>query len=428
MSQHVIVRGLALAGLLAAQFAQAQAASPAPQLDPAAYIARIEKDIEALRGLAFLRSVPVAAQTPEDLGRYLDAEMAEVVPPALAENFGRLVKRLGLHRGPELGNLHDTMRTVMTSQVAAYYDPEAERIFILQGGGSEQEEGLVYSHELYHALQDQHFDLQAYMPEGDALDADQALARTAVVEGEATYLHTMWLVRSMSGMVPPRAVLGTMVQLQADLAVAQLQEMAGGAVDMDDVPPFLIETLLGNYMKGAVFVHAVHEKGWAEVEKLYREYPPASTEQILHPEKWFAREAVSSIRWTDLSKERLLRDWELIDEDALGEIQWRIIFKVQEQADGDAAAAGWDGDRYAVFRRKGGDETLMLLRTAWDSEADATEFAAAYRRLLGVKYAGANEPVRVEQQGTDVFIVEGGRPADLDALMQLARKSTRQRR
>lgn len=433
MRQEVFIRGLVMTGLVAAQAAFAQTTIPMPQPpDPAAFIANVQKDVEAIRGLPFKRSVPVARQTPEDLGRYIDSQMSDVVPEALDEHFGKLVKRLGLYRGPELGNLSDTMRGVMTSQVAAYYDPAAERIFVLGNSTSELEQGLVYAHELYHALQDQYFDLEAYVPDDQALDADQALARSAVVEGEATFLHTLWVVRNTTRITPPRALLEPVIQMQANLEIADLRAMvestgSSAASGMDDVPPFILETLLGNYMKGAAFVFAVHEKGWPEVEKLYREYPPQSTEQILHPEKWFAREGAATITWPDFGSERVLRDWELLDQDSLGEFQWRIIFEVQEQADGDEAAAGWNGDRYAVFKRKGSDETLMLLRTSWDSDQEATQFADAYRRLLAVKYAGSTESTGVEQKGSDVFIVEGGRKADLDPLLALARRSTLKR-
>lgn len=431
MRQDVLVRGLMMAGLLAAQVVSAQIVKSAPQLDPAAYIAQVQQDLAALRGLDFKHAVPVARQTPEDLGRYMDREMARDMPEALSANFGKLVKRLGLYRGPELGNLRDTMRMVMTSQVAAYYDPDTERIWVLVDAGSDEAEGLVYAHELYHAMQDQYFDLQAYLPEHNKLDADHILARTAVVEGEATYIHTMWVLRNALKSTPPRLLVAPVIQMQANLSIEQMREMAGGeggaAADMDQVPPFILETLMGNYMKGAAFVFAIQEKGWPEVEKLYREYPPQSTEQILHPEKWFAREGVSTISWPDLGKQRALGDWELIDDDVMGEIQWRIVFKAQGQADGDAAAAGWDGDRYAVFKRKGSDETLMLLRTAWDSEAEATQFVDAYRRALAVKYEGASEPVSIEQQGSDVFIVEGGRQADLEAMMKVVKQSKKQR-
>ena len=44
---------------------------------------------------------------------------------------------------------------------------------------------------------------------------------------------------------------------------------------------------------------------------------------------------------------------------------------------GKSAAAGWDGDRYAVFEGPKNRLGLVWL-TTWDSEDDAREFTAAY--------------------------------------------------
>lgn len=406
----------------------------AQQLDPKALAAKVEQDLVAIRGLPFKQSVPFEKQSPEEFGRHLDREMEQVVPKNISEHFGKIVQRLGLYRGPEIQDFRGMMRTVMTSQAAAYYDPETKRFYILSETGDELELGVLYSHELYHGIQDQYFDLTRYMPPGKGkLNGDEELARQAVVEGEATYIHTLWVMRRMTNALPPRGLLGPVISMQANLDINQLRGMLGESAEramaeIDSIPPFILEVLLGNYLKGAAFIFAVQEPGWSAVEKLYKEYPPQSTEQILHPEKWVAREAPSSISWPDFSKVPQLRDWELLDDDVLGEIQWRIVFKVQGlQAEADEAAAGWDGDRYAVFRRKGSSETLLLMRASWDSEAEATQFVNAYRRAQAAKYEGASDPVRLEQQGTDVFIVEGGRAADADALLKVVRESRKKR-
>jgi hypothetical protein len=400
--------------------------------DPKAIAAAIQKDVVAIRGLPFKQPVAMDKQTPEGLGRRMDKEMKHGVPPALANHFDKIVRRLGLYNGPAIGDFRQLMRKVVTSQVAAYYDTDTKRIYLLSEGSNDLEQGVVYSHELYHALQDQYFDLNAFTSEKLKLDSDQDMARQALVEGEATYIHTLWgMRRMMNGASPPRALVGPALSMQANMSFEQMLSMVGNSEDadeLDSIPPFILEILVGNYMKGAAFVYAVQEKGWAEVEKLYKEYPPQSTEQILHPEKWVARENPSSITWKDLKKEKALKDWELLDDDVVGEIQWRIIFKVNGMAtEANAAAAGWDGDRYAVFKRKKSDETMMLLRTSWDSEAEASEFADAYQRALAVKYTGSKEASRVERRGVDVFIVEGGKETDLDALMGIVTQATKSR-
>jgi hypothetical protein len=186
----------------------------------------------------------------------------------------------------------------------------------------------------------------------------------------------------------------------------------------------MLESLIGVYMKGLGFVFAVQEQGWSEVEKLYTEYPPQSTEQILHPEKWRSREAPSTIAFPAPEKVAALKGWEQLDSDVVGEFQWRVIFKEQGLgAEAEAAAAGWDGDRYVIFKRKDSDATLMLLSTSWDSPAQAEEFASAYTRLLARKYAGGAEPARVVQKKENVYIVEGGVEKDIAALLKVVTKT-----
>lgn len=430
MKAHVRARSLVLAAFLTVCAGRVPAAEP---VDPLALAARIQQDVADLRGLPFKRPVPVEQQTPEGLGRHMDKQMADAVPDAMEEHFDRIMRRLGLYRGPVIDDFRSLMRHVVTSQVAAYYDTETGGVYVLSGGSSSIEQGVVYSHEFYHALQDQHFGLEGFHAEQLNLNSDQEMARHALVEGEATYVHTLWAMRQMmGGTAPPRALLEPVIRMQANLSMDELRGMIGESAqevaELDAIPPFILEVMLGSYMKGAAFVMAVHEQGWPAVEKLYREYPPQSTEQILHPEKWLARENPSNFNWPEFSKQRVLRNWELIDDDVIGEIQWRIIFAEHGlKAESADAAAGWDGDRYAVFLRKGSDETLLLLRTSWDSEAEATQFVEAYRRLLAVKYEGKDDPALVEQQGTDVFIVEGGRAADTDALMRIVRQAGKSR-
>ena len=62
------------------------------------------------------------------------------------------------------------------------------------------------------------------------------------------------------------------------------------------------------------------------------------------------------------------------------------------------------------------------MRSCWDSEQEAREFADAYRRVLATKYSGAPMPTRLEQKGIDVFIVEGGDEASIDALLKVVKR------
>ena len=441
-----VVRSLAIVFIASAIEAGA-AESPAPaaveKLDPQAVVLDLQKEVSALRGLPFKTDVASAVQTQEEFAAYLDERIDETVPEVLNKHYGAIVKRLGLYRGT-LDNFGDTAKTVMSSQAAAYYDPEKQTFYMLVQDMPEIMMRMLYSHELYHGLQDQYFGLEKYLPmkgkNALALDSDQAMARQAVVEGEATYIMSLYMVKNMAHREPTRELMGPIVQMQSQMDMQQLKsmmktpqatELAGGSAATaieaaESIPPFIMESMIGAYMKGLGFVFAVQEQGWSEVEKLYTEYPPQSTEQILHPEKWRAREGASRLAFPALGKVSALKDWELLDSDVIGEFRWRVIFKEQGlRPEAETAAAGWDGDRYAIFKRKDSDATLMLLATSWDSAAQAEEFASAYSRLLANKYAGAPEATRVEQKKENVYIVEGGNEKDAKELLKVVMKSTK---
>src|SRR5204863_2299639 len=99
--------------------------------------------------------------------------------------------------------------------------------FVLMGNMPEMIQGVMYSHELYHALQDQYFELGRYMAldERDhvgARNSDADLARSALVEGEATYVMSLWMAQKMSGKPPTRQMVGMMVAQTANVDMSQL--------------------------------------------------------------------------------------------------------------------------------------------------------------------------------------------------------------
>jgi hypothetical protein len=443
VKQRIVCRVVALAAVfLSAGYAHAETAATPPAADPQTTADKIAKEIEQIRGLSFKQPVRVETQSAAGFGEYVSRELDEVVPESVRKHYGLIVRTLGLYRGPPIEDFSSMMNTVMSSQIGAYYDPEKKSFFVVMTGMPEMMQGVMYSHELYHALQDQYFDLARYMemgPKGGTgiYNADTQLARSAVVEGEATYIMSLWMMQRVSHKTPTRDVMARIVAMQANMSMDQLREMlkqakVAEAVGADlkaavdsavEIPSFIMDSMLAVYLKGLGFVFAVHEQGWSAVETLYDEYPAQSTEQILHPEKWLAHEAPVTFAWPKFEKIAALRDWELLDDDVLGEFQWRTVFKEQGlKAEAESAAAGWGGDRYAVFKRKDSNATLLLLRTSWDSEKEAGEFADAYRRVQAFKYADAPVPVRVAQKGVDVFIVEGGDESQIDSLLKVVKK------
>ena len=105
---------------------------------------------------------------------------------------------------------------------------------------------------------------------------------------------------------------------------------------------------------------------------------------------------------------------------------------------GKKAAAGWDGDRYAVFEGTEGRVGLVWF-TTWDSVDDAREFHRGYVRFQTTKLGegvappeafpdSIRRPLRdtvfaVERRGADVVVVEGFAAELTESLVEAGFKS-----
>ena len=148
----------------------------------------------------------------------------------------------------------------------------------------------------------------------------------------------------------------------------------------DEIQPSLPDTIddLNRfpYRYGVEFVEALYEQGgWAAVEKAY-ENPPNTTEQIMHPEKYFAQEDAQPVEAPSITGE-----WKLTKNERFGE--YFILVMLDEWIstdDAEQAAEGWGGDTLTDYERD--DEFLFTWNIAWDSKDDAHEFYIAFQEMM----------------------------------------------
>jgi hypothetical protein len=126
------------------------------------------------------------------------------------------------------------------------------------------------------------------------------------------------------------------------------------------------------YVDGLSFARAVWERGGAEAVRGAWKQPPESTEQVLHPEKFFAREAPRRVEPPAPAPPGS----RLLSEGVLGEMLLRTLLE-----EGREAAAGWGGDGFRLWDV--GGRTALAWRSVWDLPGDADEFHAALRARLG---------------------------------------------
>ncbi|MBA3877997.1 MAG: hypothetical protein C0498_13950, partial [Anaerolinea sp.] len=344
--------------------AAAPASSPTVPPDPLEVYRAIAADVVEIRGLAAPERTDPQVIDAETLRKNLEAEFDESNPEAQIQIAERVYKALGLL--PEGASLRDIYLELQGSQVIGYYDPSADELFIVSRSGSlGPTERLTYAHEFTHELQDRRFDLESLGLEGVTDEGDRGLAVLGLVEGDAVTVQGAWMT--------------------ANLSPAELAQVAAEAGDPEMLavlartPAILLETSLFPYQAGATFIATLLARGgYAAVDAAYGN-PPASTEQVIHPEKYLAGEAPIDVGLpTDLAR-RFGEGWTVDAQDTLGELQLRVWLREGGLA-GDVARTaveGWGGDRVALLAAPGGAGDGVVIVTEWDTAADAAEFRTA---------------------------------------------------
>jgi|TARA_B100001971_G_C18074806_1_gene475058 hypothetical protein len=129
------------------------------------------------------------------------------------------------------------------------------------------------------------------------------------------------------------------------------------------------------------FVFDIQNHGWEKVDRLSND-APVSTEQILPPGKWLKGEKSFQYEWLSCENEAMFLGWEVINVNTIGEIQWRIIYGEYEMGyAAKEALARWDGDIYAILKKKNSDDLFLLLYTNWDTGEDVNELTDNYINL-----------------------------------------------
>jgi hypothetical protein len=141
--------------------------------------------------------VPWGRVSEAELRREVAADFREDLPPERLAAVELSLKAFGLI--PESMELATYVPELLTSQIAGFYDPHRKMLAVVDRPGGllgkdavarfgtevahKMEDGLLV-HELTHAIQDQHFDLDR-LSDPDPL-SDSGVARLALVEGDAS--------------------------------------------------------------------------------------------------------------------------------------------------------------------------------------------------------------------------------------------------
>ena len=395
-----------MAGTTTAALVAAAALSIVPLTDGAvrAEVDRLVAQVVAVRRLPVggrfgtfgtLQARPVTRDAAEaQIGAALAARIT---------NLGveeRILKRLGLiARADDYTKL---WAAGALSTPVATYDPTTQRLLVPDFIPLLAQR-VPLLHEIAHAVVDRRFDLRQFLtpPPPSPLEGDGTRARLALVEGDAT-LTAMEVIDPTGAFLRPTALAALADRLRA----------AAG----EGRPPWLAELSGFVNVDGFLFAAAVRaHHPWSAVDALWRD-PPASSEQLLHREKYEACEAPIAV------PESVLPALPGFDRpkatDILGELVIRaLLSKALDPELAARAAAGWGGDRAGLYPVSAAttapsDDGAPVASTPalgwltiWDDRGEADDFERAAESAAG----GAN----VQRRGDAVALWFG--PPDLAA-------------
>ncbi len=373
-------------------------ATPAPSgsQDPQAVFARIQDEVQKLRGLPAPGIGPAQLIGRAQLEEELKASFEADYPPERQRADNITLHALGLLKpGQDVAKLQ---LQLLTGQVIGFYDDKRKRMAVVSDAGADPQARITYAHEFTHALQDRSFGLSSLDLQAVGED-DRSLARLSLVEGDATYTMLQWALAHLS----PEDLRGV---TQTPLP------------DMSGIPDWMVQQLLFPYDDGFKFVTALYARagGFAGPDAAFRDRLPVSTEQIIDPEKYFANERPMEVAAPNPAA-ALGTGWRQVESSAEGEAMVGMALQGLgvEAAAAKMAAAGWGGDRLVVASGPS-DAFALAWRLRWDSVTDASEFATAYRSI-SVPF-----PAQLVRLSADeVLVVHASSQAILDKVLAASR-------
>ena len=261
--------------------------TPAATIDPsvATQIDAVVAQVPPIRELQPTKDVPYRVISRADFSSYLLSTVDEDTTPEWRAAEERFLKRMGLL--PQETNLEQLLLELYTAEVAAYYNPEDGTFYIIQRDAPfGPVDKVTTAHEYTHALQDQNFGLEALRIK-DPVEGDAILGQLAVIEGDATLTSQNWMKGNLSEQ--------EQLQLLTD-ALGQL-----GEDQLASFPLILRRQLEFPYSEGLLFASDVWGLGGYNAVNQALLTPPASTEQIMHSDKYYNHETPAAITTTDLS-------------------------------------------------------------------------------------------------------------------------------
>ncbi|HPN93507.1 MAG: hypothetical protein BWY28_01740 [bacterium ADurb.Bin236] len=315
---------------------------------------------------------------------------------------------------PEERDLQGAIDGFARAGARAFYDPETRSVVLASdltapGWNSPliaktmevlkvEEPEFALARQFALALLDSNFGIFDKLAD-PAMPSDMRMAALALLNGDANLMLMDYMLRNYgvkSTLLPnAEGVVSQFIPLVTHIPKTEL-EAAPQALARDAAFP---------HTAGAKFAAVLRATGAGPLMDSAYFSLPVSSEQILHPEKFFeSRDNPVEVETPELYA-ALPEGSAKIYEDTLGEWGLRRLLAawMKDDSEASSAASGWAGDRLLIYELPGG-EIAGAFFTVWDSAPDAELFAGVFRRAARAAFA-ADAHIEVSSIGRDAVAV-----------------------
>ena len=390
----VIARITTAATFAAALGATALLPACSKPVDRRSYVERavaLAPEIEKATGMHFLSPPKVEVRSAEQVKAFVERQLDDSLARRDVASMEAAYKRLGLI--PDTLDLRATLGRMLAQQIVGYFDPKTKTLYVVDGADSASSETTL-RHELVHALQDQHLNLDSI--QSTAGENDRATAAQAALEGQATFAQ---FASARVAMQAPGAW---------DQVRAQIRENMERTPVIANAPFVVRESLLFPDLSGAEFARRFVDRGGGDslLARL-----PVSTEQVLHADAYFGAKGGKPDAPAAITIP-VPNGATVTHVNSLGEFEIRLLLYqyLEDLTESARGAQGWGGDRFQIVHTAQGDAFAWI--TVWDTPQDAAEFYEDMGQLIPKRYPDARIAAAPNVKGPNAgrqYVAGGGR-------------------
>lgn len=354
---------------------------------------------EAIRRLSSEEPVELVFRSRESLKEYLVEELQNNTAEEEYQQDHDLLNLLGFI--PKDFDLKSFYLEMYSENISGFYDSDTNQMNLVDDG-SEIENSLTLAHEYTHFLIFNNFDPEKtlnYSDEACEKDPEACFIISSVMEGDASLTEIL-------------------LSAEPDLNLREGAPSGQGTSVLETAPKYFLDSVLFPYTEGLNFVSQIYRDGGMDaVNQLYKN-PPASIEQILHPERYPNEQPVTVT--LDQYNRALDRQCSLVRESTLNEadLKWILTSAYDEkwripEKNANRAVDGWGGGTFRSYSC--GENPLFFARVVWDSDQDAQEFEEALGRQFSQRFGNPqSQNAWTEKNGMQAFIQ---RDADMVSIL-----------